>query len=140
MDKNDYKILLEKVYKEGLTVEGLSLKTLEEIKDILNIDSLNINSVFGVYMGLDMWDKEEIHITVSEAKTWEEEGYCSDYTDDDSHEVLEDMGFGRLEDGIYGPSPDLKKHPTKDEIIEKLTSLGFKYSEDFENFIMDSME
>jgi len=140
MDKNDYKILLEKVYKEGLTKEGLSLKTLEEIKDILNIDSLNINSVFGVYMGINMYDKEEIRIAVSDIETWEGEGYCSDCSNDDSFEVLKDMRFSPECDGIYAPFFDSTKHPTKDEIIEKLTSLGFKYSEDFENFIMDSME
>ena len=140
MSEYDSMILLERVYVEGITKEGLSPETLEKIRVVLEEDKPNIDSVFGVAFGPDIWEKETMYIYVSDTVTWKKDGYCSDSYYDDSYDVLQRLGFGEEMDAVFAPGCDMVKNnevPTKEEIIEKLISLGFKYDEDFENYMKD---
>lgn len=143
MDKYDYKILLEKVYKQGLTKEGLSNETLDSIRNALesNRDNPDISSVFGVGCTEDM--EGELCVFVSDKSTWVNEGCCADQYYDDAAQILNEIGFAEECDGIFSQSMVyLEKYRamTRKEIIEKLSAIGLEYNEDFEKFMIDCSE
>lgn len=140
MDKYDYKIILQKAYDEGNTQEGLTLEMLEEIRRILvdERDKPNISSVFGVGRPEDM--EGELCVFVSDAHIWKTNGHCADMYEDDASDILHDIGFAEEMDGHFSQSMEyLEKYRamTKEEIIEKLSAIGFEYDEKFEEFMLD---
>lgn len=141
--EQEYRLLLEKAYGEGITKEGLSTDTLDEISAVLEENKPELDSVFGVAMGLDCWDKETLYVYVSDAVTWLKDGYCSDSAMDDSWNLLRDLGFAETMESVFEPSTDMIKKsgmPNREELIEKLKSLGLIYDEKFEIFMKDCFE
>jgi hypothetical protein len=137
MDKYDCLILLEKSYSLGYDYplfKNLKPKLKKAIEDL----TPNINSVFGVgsYPEFEL----DLAIFVSHVDDWKK-GFCSNAYLDDTYEVLTEMGFAESSDGIWGfPYSDIlqgKKLMTREEIIAKLSSVGFQYDEKFATFMMD---
>ena len=136
-------ILLERVYVEGLTKEGLSQETLDKIRVILEENKPNIDSVFGIAYQEDYDGEEVMFVYVSDKLTWKKDGHCCDHVMDDSRNVLFDMGFAEDMESIYTPNCDLVKAdavPSREELKAKLINLGFEYDEAFENFMKNSFE
>ena len=139
MDKYDYRILLQKMYYQGCNYHGYSRSFINHVSRILEEDKPNIKSVFGVgpYPEFEL----DLAIFVSTADYWKETGYCDDAYQDDTYKVLSEMGFAEQSDGIWGfPYSDIvngKKLMSREEIIAKLTAVGFEYDEKFEQFMQD---
>ena len=143
MNYYDLVLLMEKVYIEGITNQGLSPETLDEIRVELDNSKPKIDSVFGVQLGTDYEDEEILYIYVSDTLTWKKDGHCSDRHDDNSFDVLTNLGFAQEMEGVYSSSIDMIRAgsvPSKEDIISKLISLGFEYDEKFEIFMKDCLE
>ena len=134
MDKYDFKILLEQAYKEGLTKEGITPEALDNLRNAIERDKPNIDSVFGV--GYPEEFEGELIIFLSDANTWKNEGHCADQYYDDAADILDEIGFCHEMDGHFSRNPDLEPM-TKEEIITKLSSIGFEYDSNFEEFMLD---
>lgn len=137
MDKYDYRILLQEIYNRSRP-SSLKLGSLfvDRIEKLLEDDRPNIDSVFGVgpYPEFEL----DLAIFVSHVDDWKK-GFCSDAYLDDTYEVLTEMGFAEQSDAIWGfPYGDIlqgKKLMTRDEIIAKLSAVGFEYDAKFEFFM-----
>ena len=122
----DYKLLLQRAYDEGITKEGLTVDTIDEIKTLLEEDKPEIDSVFGVAFGEDSMQRETLYVYVSDSHTWLVDGHCSDCATDDTWNVLRDMGFSEEMESVFTPSTKMIKKfgvPNREELIEKLKAL-----------------
>jgi hypothetical protein len=142
MNKYDYRVLLEKAYKEGITRNGVSVETLDEIATCLGHDEPNLMSVFGVGEAEEYGDG--LCVFLSLKSVWVEEECCADYydDDDDSYKLLESINIHESQDGIFQFPYDVATDSnlalmTKEDIIKTLTSYGLEYDPKFEEFMLD---
>jgi len=142
MNKYDYRNMLAKAYDEGISKEGLSIDTLDDIAAMLEVDKPRLNSVFGV--GYSEEYEGELCVFLSDASTWKDEGYCADCYDDedDSYGLLNLIGLHEACDGVFQQPYRTEANKdevflNREEIIALLVSYGLEYDQKFEEFMLD---
>lgn len=113
-----------------------------------------INNVFGFGLcSVSCFDDDKdpnvlrkLCVYVSEAAEWFEDGYCSDYLEEEPRDTLWDIGLGEECEGIFSLNKSKYtkngvvdvKQLTKEEICDKLVAAGFVYNEEFEKFMVEN--
>jgi len=140
MDKYDYKIMMarvvEAVARHGCVPDDL----MKELEEMYEADKGNIDSVFGVSTMPNYEDSPDtLYVFVSDRETWEDNHYCSDYYADDTSKIFTEMGLSESQEAVWMQWGQGNKL-TKEELIRKISCLGFIYDEKFEIFMKDSMD
>ena len=89
--------------------------------------------VFGVIMAKDFWDKNKHKLTIiaNDKEEWENE--TSELIDEEASQIMWDLNFNPEDD--YGAFLPIGGEPlVKEEVIKKLTEVGFTYSKEFEEY------
>lgn len=144
MNKYDYHDLIQRVYAQGITKEGLTIDILDEIKNVIETDKIDVNCVFGIGYYSE-YGGDILCAFISNMEDWKDEKCCSDYIADDVYKILTTIGFVEQEDAIWSTGnwvftkdgQEKINQFTREEIFEKLSKVGFYYDKEFEEMMMD---